>query len=125
MVVYLIEFLFDPIKEQFVKFIKPEFSYGDLDTIDDDVIRYITQNILQLYKVGNIDFYVKSTRDDSPIDYSTATLTNTEKSAAGLNINTAVGSRLINNNPFDLSLIYNKRTGFTESFGFSVTIVKK
>tara|TARA_Y100000389_G_scaffold142024_1_gene139968 strand:+ start:6132 stop:10736 length:4605 start_codon:yes stop_codon:yes gene_type:complete len=121
----LIEFLFNPIKEQFVKYIKPEFSFGNLDTIDDDVIRYITQNILQLYKVGNIDFYVKSTRDDSPIDYSTASLTNAEKSAAGLSINTAVGSRLINNNPFDLSLIYNKRTGFTESFGFSVTIVKK
>ena len=121
----LIEYLFEPIKEQFLKYVKPEFSYGDIDTLDDDVIRYISQNILQLYKVSNIDFYVKYSRENLPLNYSTAMLTNSEKAASGLTINTAVGSNAVNNNPFDLSLIYNKRKGFTESFGFSITIVKK
>ncbi len=121
----LIEYLFEPIKEQFKKYIKPEFSFGDIDTLDDDVIRYITQNILQLYKISNVDFYVKSTRQKGRLDYSTAELTDSEKTAAGLSINTSVGSKLLNTNPFDLSLIYNKRKGFTESFGFSITIVKK
>lgn len=121
----LIEYLFEPIKEQFKKYIKDEFSFGDTDTLDDDVERYITQNILQLYKVDNIDFYVKSTRSKSPLDYTTAELTNSEKVAAGLTVNSSVGSNLLNTNPFDVSLIYNKRSGFTESFGFSITIVKK
>jgi len=121
----LIEYLFGPIKEQFKKYIKPEFSYADIETLDDDVERYIRQNILQLYKIANVDFYVKSTRENLPLNYSTAALTNSEKAASGLTINTAVGSKLLNTNLFDLSLIYNKRTGFTESFGFSITIVKK
>lgn len=119
------EFLFQPIKNEFKKYIKPEFSFGDVDTIDDDVLRYIRQNILQLYKVSNVNFYVKSSRENIPLNYSTAALTNIEKSKAGLTINSAVGSKLLNNNPFDLSLIYNKRKGFTESFGFSISIIKK
>ena len=121
----LIEFLSGPIKEQFKKFIKPEFSFGDIDTLDDDVERYIRQNILQLYKVSNVDFYLKSTREKLPDDFTTASLDNEAKLANGLTVNTSVGSKLLNTNPFDLSLIYNKRKGFTESFGFSITIVKK
>ena len=121
----LIEYLFDPIKEQFLKYIKPEFSYGDIETLDDDVTRYITQNILQLYKISNVDFYVKSSRENALPNYSTAALTNAEKASSGLTVNTSVGSKLLNTNPFDLSLIYNKRKGFAESFGFSITIVKK
>ena len=121
----LIEYLFDPIKEQFKKYIKDEFSFGDTNTLDDDVKRYITQNILQLYKISNIDFYVNSTRNKSPLNYTTAQLTNSEKVSAGLSINTSVGSKKLNTNPFDVSLIYNKRNGFTESFGLSITIIKK
>lgn len=121
----LIEFLSGPIKEQFKKYIKPEFSFGDIDTLDDDVERYITQNILQLYKLDAVDFYVKSTRAKTPLDYSTAELDNAGKVENGLTVNTSIGSKLLNTNPFDLSLIYNKRKGFTESFGFSITIVKK
>lgn len=121
----LIEELFTPIKEQFVKYIKDEFSFGDIATIDDDVIRYITQNILQLYKISNVDFYVKTTRQKLPLDYSTAELNDLEKISEGLSINTSIGSKLLNTNPFDFKLIYNKRKGFTEAFGFSITIVKK
>ena len=119
------EFLFEPIKSEFKKYIKPEFSFGDIDTIDDDVLRYIRQNILQLYRVDNVEFYVKTSREKSPLTFSTAALTNAEKINSGLSINTAVGSKLLNNNAFDLSLIYNKRKGFTESFGFSISIIKK
>ena len=121
----LIEFLFTPIKEQFINYIKDAFSFGDITTIDDDVERYITQNILQLYKISNVDFYIKSIRKKQPLDYSTAELTNAEKISDGLSINNSIGSKLLNTNPFDLKLIYNKRKGFTESFGFSITIVKK
>ena len=121
----LVEYLFTPIKEQFKKYIKPEFSFGDTTTIDDDVNNYITQNILQLYRVSDVSFYTKSTRQREPLNYSSAELTDAEKISDGLSINTSVGSKLLNNNPFDLKLIYNKRKGFTESFGFSITIVKK
>ena len=133
----LTEFLFTPIKEQFLKYIKPEFSFDDDETLDDDVNRYIEENILRLYKVQNVDLYTKLERSRKAVptdvrsvrittdDFSTAALTNDEKLKDGLDIANNASSKFLNTNPFDLKLIYNKRKGFTESFGFSITIVKK
>mgnify|MGYP003638164788 CR=1 FL=1 len=119
------EFLFTPIKAEFIKYINPLYGWGDLETLDDDVNRYIEENILKLYKIGKVDFYTLASRTNTPSDFTTAELTNAEKITAGLRINENVSSKTLNTNPFDLRLIYNKRTGFSESFGFSVTIVKK
>mgnify|MGYP003146957480 CR=1 FL=1 len=121
----LIEYLFDPIKAQFEKYIKDLYGWGDLETLDDDVNRYIEENILKLYKIGKVEVYTLASRLKQPDTYTTAELTNAEKIANGLTITENVSSKTLNTNPFDLRLIYNKRTGFSESYGFSVTIVKK
>jgi hypothetical protein len=121
----LMEYLFAPIKAQFELYINKLYGWGDLETLDDDVNQYIKENILKLYKIEKIDFYTLASRTKSGSDYDTAELTNIEKSSAGLTINNNIASKTLNTNPFDLRLIYNKRTGFSESFGFSVTIVKK
>jgi hypothetical protein len=121
----LMEELFVPIKAQFVKYINMLYGWGDLETLDDDVNQYIRENILKLYVIEKVEFYTLASREKMPSDYSTAELTNTEKISAGLTINNNIASKTLNTNPFDLRLIYNKRTGFSESFGFSVTIVKK
>ena len=121
----LMEYLFTPIKAQFEKYVNKLYGWGDLETLDDDVNQYIRENILKLYKVDKVEFYTLASRERVPSDYTTAELTNVDKIKAGLTINTSVSSKTINTNPFDLRLIYNKRTGFSESFGFSVTIVKK
>tara|TARA_R110000782_G_scaffold511_1_gene1710 strand:- start:1921 stop:6597 length:4677 start_codon:yes stop_codon:yes gene_type:complete len=121
----LIEYLFTPIKAQFIKYVNALYGWGDLETLDDDVDQYIRENILKLYKIDQVDFYTLASRTETPPDYTTAELTNAEKIKAGLSVNGNVSSKTINTNPFDLRLIYNKRTGFSESYGFSVTIVKK
>ena len=121
----LINFLFIPIKETFKKYINPEFGFGNTKTIDDDVSQYIQDNILQLYKIESVNLYVRETRENIPLTFITAELNNENKAANNLNITTAFASSKINTNPFDLKLIYNKRTGFSEAFGFSVTLVKK
>ena len=121
----LMEYLFKPIKMQFQKYIKDVYGFGDLETLDDDVNQYIRENILKLYKVEKVDFYTLASRTKGGSTYSTAELTNAEKISNGLTINDNVSSKTLNTNPFDLKLIYNKRTGFSESYGFSVTIVKK
>ena len=121
----LIEYLFTPIKEQFIKYVNKLYGWGDLETLDDDVNQYIIENILKLYKVENVELYTLASRERLPSDYTTAELTNAQKINAGLTINDNVSSKGVSSNPFDLRLIYNKRTGFSESFGFSVTIVKK
>ena len=121
----LTEYLFNEIKPKFEKYVNTKFGFGNIETLDDHVNQYIEKNILKLYKIGNIDFYVRTNRANVPPNYDTAELTNSEKGAAGLSIDNNVSSKILNTNPFDLSLIYNKRAGFSESFGFSVTLVKK
>ena len=121
----LIEYLFDPIKAQFEKYINELYGFGDLETLDDDVRQYIRENILKLYKVEDISFYTLASREKGSDNYDTAELTDLQKVTSGLTINENVSSKTLNTNPFDLRLIYNKRTGFSESYGFSVTIVKK
>jgi len=121
----LIEYLFEPIKKEFLKYVNPLYGFGDLETLDDDVRQYIRENILKLYKVEEINFYTLASRNKSSDTYTTAELTDLQKVTSGLTINENVSSKTLNTNPFDLRLIYNKRTGFSESYGFSVTIVKK
>ena len=121
----LIEYLFDPIKTQFEKYVKDLYGWGDLETLDDDVKRYIEENILKLYKIEKVEVYTLASRLKQPDIYTTAELTNPEKIVNGLTKTDNVSSKTLNTNPFDLRLIYNKRTGFSESYGFSVTIVKK
>ena len=121
----LMEYLFTPIKNQFLKYVNEAYGFGDLETLDDDVNQYIKENILKLYKVERVDFYTLASRTKEPSTFTTAELTDAEKINNGLTINSNVSSKTLNTNLFDLKLIYNKRTGFSESFGFSVTIVKK
>lgn len=121
----LTEYLFTFIKSSFEKYVNPEFGFGDVNTLDDDVNSYIEQNLLSLYKIGNVSLYVKQSREIKDSVYTTAELTNAEKASAGLKVDLNVSSKTLNTNLFDLRLIYNKRTGFSDSYGFSVTVVKK
>jgi hypothetical protein len=121
----LTEYLFDFVKPVFEKYINPEFGFGDITTLNDDVNNYIEQNVLSLYKIGVVDFYIKNSREKKEPIYTTAELTNSEKTSAGLRIDQNISTKTLNTNLFDLRLIYNKRTGFSDSYGFSVTIVKK
>lgn len=121
----LIEFLFDPIKSTFEKYVNPLFGFGDEETLDDDVKEYIINNVLKLYKISDVQFYVKSIRQDVSNNYTTAELDNLDKINEGLKLSNAFSSNITNANQFDLKLIYNKKKGFSESFGFSVTLIKK
>jgi hypothetical protein len=121
----LIQELAPSIKATLQQYVNPLYGFGSEETIDDDVSQYIIQNLLQLYKVDRIELFVKQSRLEQPNDYTTATLSNEEKVIAGLRLTDAFSSRLLNTNQFDTRLIYNRRLGFSESFGFNIVIVKK
>jgi hypothetical protein len=121
----LIQALAPSIKATLQQYVNPLYGFGSEETIDDDVSQYIIQNLLQLYKVDRIELFVKQSRLEQPNDYTTATLSNEEKAIAGLKLTDAFSSRLLNTNQFDTRLIYNRRLGFSESFGFNIVIVKK
>lgn len=48
------------LKNTFYKYIVSDFGIGDFNSIEDDVISYIEQNILNLYEISNVYVYVKS-----------------------------------------------------------------
>jgi hypothetical protein len=121
----LTAYLAEYIKPTFIKYINPQFGFGRTTSIDDDVNEYIKQNVLSLYKINTVDFYVKSTRENTQTIYTSAELTNVDKVKEGLKIDNVVSSKTLNTNLFDLKLIYNKTSGFSNSFGFSISIVKK
>jgi hypothetical protein len=121
----LVQQLAPNVRATLQQYINPLFGFGDEETLDDDVERYITQNLLRLYKVDRIELFTDQSRSQVPNDYATAELTNAEKIEQGLRLTEGFSSRLINTNQFDTRLIYNKRSGFSESFGFNVVLVKK
>jgi hypothetical protein len=121
----IIDHLSEFIKPVFIKYINPKFGIGDTTTINDDVKEYIEQNILKLYKVDQVNFYVKKDRKEVEPIYLTAELTNSEKEIRGLRIDKNISVKTLNTNLFDLKLIYNKISGFSNSYGFSITLLKK
>ena len=121
----LVEYLSEQIKDYFVKHIKPEYSYNNIESIDDDVKSYIENNILKLYKRSDVYFFTKDTRENIPYVYETTMLTNDMKLQSDLQLNTVVSIKDLNNNPFDFTLTFNKKNGYSEYFGISVVLTKK
>lgn len=121
----LIEYFKDNILEYFKEHIKPEYSYNNIESIEDDVKSYIENNILKLYKRGDVYFFTKDTRENIDYVYDTTTLPNHLKIDSGLSVNTVVSVKNTNNNPLDFSLVFNKKGGYSEYFGISVLLIKK
>ena len=103
----------------------PQYGFGNLTTLDDDVREYITLNIIPLYRLRTIELFTRALRAEVSTDYTTAELDDAAKFDAGLTVTDNFSSKLLNTNPFDTRLIYNKRTGYSEQIGLSVTLDKK
>ena len=121
----LINYLFPSVKETFEKYINPSYGFGNLTTLDDDVVEYITLNILPLYKLKGVELFTQQLRAEEETNYSYAELDDKEKINAGLSITDNFSSKLLNTNQFDTRLIYNKRLGYSERIGLSVSLEKK
>lgn len=121
----LTEYFTDKIKEYFKKHILSEYSYNNVESIDDDVKSYIENNLLKLYKRDTVYFFTKHTRENIPYVYKTSMLPNQLKFEAGLEINNVVSIKDLNNNPFDFLLTFNKKNGYSEYFGISILLTKK
>lgn len=121
----LTRYLNEQLTDYFEKHIRRELGYGKIDTLNDDINDYIEENILKLYKVDSVTVYIKETRDDVPNDYYTTILTDEQKINNDFVENTQANIVYLDNNPFDFKLIYNTRSGYSTSFGFSVKLIKK
>ena len=123
----------------FSKYINKNYSFGNKGTIEDDVEEYVVKNLLKLYKVDKIYFYIKSDRmriNDRMIEneYLKYVDKNNEfKIRNGFPIILVGDEKKLKEssfimskiNEFDRYITYNLKPGFKESFGFAVSIKRK
>jgi hypothetical protein len=109
---------------EFVKFMDPNYSF-DQRTIDDDVIKYIEENIFDRYEISNITFWEKTYQSRSTEPLIRLDYTDAEKIANGYVPSTNFQSIPLGNNPLNFSLIYNLPTDKQVSISCTVTLNKK
>lgn len=117
------------VRNTFINYIKPILSYGDINTIDDDIISYVKNNILDRFTLDSIDLYLKKSSNNkinSIFNELESNMSLNQKIKAGLikdnniSINTIPGT-----NKFNIKLIYNKTVGTYYVFSPTVKIIKR
>jgi hypothetical protein len=99
------------VRKTITKYVTEGASYGRTDTLDDDIIAYVEENILPSFNIGGITLYVKSSKKiNTEIEsgISTTTIEN-----GGYNIDSDFTYELDNKNPLNFRLIYNKKAGYS------------
>jgi hypothetical protein len=127
--------LTDNLLKIFEKYINKTYSFGDKETIYDDVEEYVEKNLLKLYKVDKVYLYVKNERmgiNNKMIENEYLKFmnkTNKEKIKNGF---PDIDGKLTDSkfimsqvNEFDRFITYNLNRGFKESFGIGVSIKRK
>lgn len=118
------------LKEVFERYVNPQYSYSDKNTLEDDLKSYIEKNIMKLYYLDDLKMWVKSTKmgiHDRRIenDYETfMNQNNVVKLRRGFKKNKMFSVKKLTSDKFDRCVSYNLKTGYKEDFGFSFTIKK-
>jgi hypothetical protein len=128
-------YLTDNLLKIFEKYINKTYSFGNKETIYDDVEEYVEKNLLRLYKVDKVYLYVKNERmsiNNKMIENEHLKFmdkTNEVKIANGF---PAIDGKLTDSkfimsrvNEFDRFITYNLNRGFKESFGIGVSFKRK
>lgn len=122
----LIMYFRQHLESVFAEYIAVEYSYGDKTTIDDDIEAYIRQNLLSLYKLEEITFYVKETTSDTLVyDYSFIDKSDNMKKRNGLKQDKSIGLKTTPQSVFDRRITFNTKPKRTYSFGMSVRITRR
>lgn len=121
----------DEIRNEFSELVNDKYSYGRKDTIDDDIERFVEDNLINLYRINSIKMYVKSVKrgvNDLVIenDYEKYT-DNTQRQLIkeGFSQNTSFRINNIGSNELDRKITYDLKNGNQEYFGFKVYLIKK
>jgi len=119
-----IRYYIEKIYNLFLTYVNPAFtSYSHTD-IEQFIKSYIQINIIPLYKIQNIDMYLKEIAGGSD-DFSWMDKTNSIKSEQGLIIDKNFGIQNQNTNNLNFDIIYRKKLGYSTTIGVSIILTKK
>ena len=121
----------DNIKDEIAKYVKDRYSYGRKDTIDDDIEKFVEENLINLYRLNSIKMYVKTVKrgvHDLVIENDYEKYTDKPQSQLlkeGFVQNKSFRISNIGNNDLDRKITYDLKKGNQEYFAFKVYLIKK
>lgn len=117
-------YFLDKIYNLFITFINPAFTNYSHNNIEQFIESYIQTNIIPLYKVQNVNIYLKETAGGSD-DFTWMDKNNTLKTEGGLLINKNFGIQNQRNDNLNFDIIYRKKLGYSAAIGISIILTKK
>ena len=132
-------YLKEHLKDVFSKYINKNYSFGNKESIEDDVEEYVEKNLLKLYKLDKVYMYVKSDMmkiKDKNIENEYLKYMNKNNDIKirdgfpsvyvnGKNVIKESKFTMSKINEFDRLIVYNLKQGYKESFGFGISIKLK
>lgn len=109
---------------EFTKYMDPNYSF-DQRTVNDDIIKYIEENIFDRYEVSNITFWEKTYQPNITEPLIRLDYTDAQKKDNGYVVSTNFQTVPLGNNPLNFSLIYKLPTDKQVSISCTVTLNKK
>jgi hypothetical protein len=117
-------FFRDKIYNLFITYVNPKFTNFSHTNIEQFINSYIQKNIIPLYKLQNVNVYLKETAGSTD-DFSWMAKTNLEKSNGGLTIDKNFGIQKQKADDLNFDTIYRKKLGYSISVGVSINLTKK
>ena len=121
------EYMHGVLKPYFENYVSEVYSYGDRETIDDDIDRYVEQNILPLYMFDKFDLYVKKTPNgrNREMLYTYIGSSDTEKAMGGLRTDNTFGLSVVDYSEYDKKIVINTKEQYTYEVAFTLHIKKR
>jgi hypothetical protein len=120
----LIRFFRQNVYNTFVTYVNPAFTNFSHSDVSQFINSYVTKNIIPLYKINNVNIYMKETAGGTD-DFSYMGDTNLVKSNDGLSINKNFGIQNERADTLNFQTIYRKKLGYSISVGISINLTKK
>jgi hypothetical protein len=115
------ELIENGINNKFNKYIVPSKSYGDITTIDDDLVKYVDSNIVPRFIIDTVELYAKEGKDITTSFLSVQDVTSIDQTAyskqSSYSFTTFAEDRL------GFRLIYNKKPGYKYQFIPAIKII--
>ena len=120
----LIRFFRENAYEVFLKYVNPNYTTFSHTDLSQFINSYVEKNILPLYKLNNVNMYLKETAGGVD-DFNWMASSNLAKSQGGLTINKNFSIQKQRADSLNFSTIYRKKLGYSISVGISINLSKK
>ena len=117
----------DADKYKLEEYVNDIYSYGDKTTVEDDIDRYVEQNILPLYMFDHFDLYVYKTPNGNKreLKYTYVGDSDAVKYMHKLRPDNTYGLSVVDYSEFDRKIVFNTKDQYTYEIALSLHIKKR